>query len=693
MSFYANKLSNYTGQVEQDRLGDYLLSVDIDLTNLFNLASIYYQFGTGNNYSILTYTSTNYQWLPTIGGWNITGDLLYGGSGANYIGLRPNVGIWMGDSAFANAVFSVDPTGQMIAHAGRIGGWYIGTNTLSSTNLILDSLNQYIESADFISGSAGRGWRLDPTTAQFGDIRARGKITCSVFEKEAISSVGGNLLVLDSDVLTSSMTALETSTITISGDTSFAIGDILRIKDGIDDEWFVVLNSSSSYTYNVNRDAKGDYATDSNPSWEKGVTVVNYKNTGGESDPYSVLMLHFNGADGIKTATDYSLSNHVVTFNGDAQIDTAQKKFGGSSLLLDGNSDCVTIPDSTDFNFGSSDFTIDFWVKKNGDGVGYYLLGQSDANASNATSCVDAGIGADDVVSFSCFYGAIAVTATSSTTLTGTDWHHLAFVRDGTTTRIFIDGVADGTASIGTNTLNDSSTIFAIGRKGLYASDYFNGWIDEFRISKGVARWTKNFQVPSVEYTSLSTGGILLTSSEKYSPYIDFFTHEGNPWSNTIVKTRIGNLNGIAGASDYGIWAGAGFLGKLQVIDLITIASSGAIRSNIEGEYPYLEFSNDGLQLKDSSTGGTYGTAIYGTDLYGYGALVWILNNDLGVPWAELKTPTLAGDEVASMRLYNRASLPSGSALRGDLCVVSAKLYICTADGTPGTWTVVGSQS
>jgi len=203
--------------------------------------------------------------------------------------------------------------------------------------------------------------------------------------------------------------------------------------------------------------------------------------------------------------------------------------------------------------------------------------------------------------------------------------------------------------------------------------------------------WTKGTAV--VNYGASGEGGIMMTSSESNAPYIDFFTHSGSPWTDQVVKTRIGKLDGIAGASGFGIWAGSGYLADLDIIDTIEVGASGSIRSTIGGAYPYLELSNAGLQLKDSDTGGTYGTAQYSVDKYGFGALAWIMNASLGVPWAELKVPTLSGDEVASIRLYNRSGLPSGPALVSDLCAVGGVLYICTGAGTPGTWTIVGSQS
>jgi hypothetical protein len=82
-------------------------------------------------------------------------------------------------------------------------------------------------------------------------------------------------------------------------------------------------------------------------------------------DPYwasVVLYAPFQAADGVTAMYDLT-GRHVPTANADAQIDTAQKPFGASSLLLDGTGDNVTAPDSADWNFGSGDFTVEAAIR------------------------------------------------------------------------------------------------------------------------------------------------------------------------------------------------------------------------------------------------------------------------------------------------------------------------------------------
>ena len=175
-----------------------------------------------------------------------------------------------------------------------------------------------IQSDNFVSGALGSGFQIQDTgDAEFNSIVLRGKLTASVFEKDTISAIGGNLLVMDGDILDEDMTALDASLLTISGDTTFAVGDILRIKDGVDDEWIEVTNIASAPIYIVTRDKAGSYSPTDNPVWKKGTAVVNYGASGeggifltsSESNaPYLSILTHA-GSPWSATTTQLKLGN------------------------------------------------------------------------------------------------------------------------------------------------------------------------------------------------------------------------------------------------------------------------------------------------------------------------------------------------------------------------------------------------
>lgn len=199
-------------------------------------------------------------------------------------------------------------------------------------------------------------------------------------------------------------------------------------------------------------------------------------------DSYVKLLLHFDGEDAATTDIDYSGHNHILTFTADAQLDTAQKKFGISSALFDGTADLVSIPDSADWAFGAGDFTIDFWVYANNADVG--LFGHGVGNARY--EIFSAGAGGDMIYLCNNTVGGTAVEMNGGTISTGV-WVHIAIERYGSTFTFFVDGTAIDTA-IYAGTIADPVGVFVIGRSGETA-DYTNGWIDEFRISKGIGRY------------------------------------------------------------------------------------------------------------------------------------------------------------------------------------------------------------
>jgi hypothetical protein len=80
-------------------------------------------------------------------------------------------------------------------------------------------------------------------------------------------------------------------------------------------------------------------------------------------DAYTVLMLHMDGVDTCTHFLDSELTPKAVTAVGNAQIDTAQSKFGNASALFDGAGDYLSVPDSADWAFGTGAFTIDFWTQ------------------------------------------------------------------------------------------------------------------------------------------------------------------------------------------------------------------------------------------------------------------------------------------------------------------------------------------
>lgn len=236
-----------------------------------------------------------------------------------------------------------------------------------------------------------------------------------------------------------------------------------------------------------------------------GVTKSAVSKVNGETlsslDAFVVSMLHFNGADTSTTFTD--AIGHTWTASGNAQIDTAQSVFGGASGLFDGTGDYISAPDHINWQLdggsNSNAWTIDLRVRFNGDPLATVVdfVGQhQDANNywaflyNSNTLQLLVNSGGSTIINVSRTWNPASAT-----------WYHLALVKDGTTGYTFYaDGTNLGAALTDTSTLPDYTGSLYVGGNAVSNVWYLAGWIDELRISKGIARWTADFTPPSAEY-------------------------------------------------------------------------------------------------------------------------------------------------------------------------------------------------
>ncbi len=221
--------------------------------------------------------------------------------------------------------------------------------------------------------------------------------------------------------------------------------------------------------------------------------------SGPNADPTIAVLLHFDGVNNSAIVTD-AASPRVWTAHGHAVLSTAQTKFGYSSLYCpdaaDGT-DYVDTPASSDLNFTTSDFTVDVWFnRQGGNGTTRVIAGQCNSGGSDQSFQLT--LNSSNVLTAS-VNGATPVTGTTAITSIG--WHHAAFIRTGNILRLFLDGVQEGGDVAFSGTVNSSASPLAIGRIGAFPTLSFNGYIDEFRLSIGVARWTSNFTPPNSPYS------------------------------------------------------------------------------------------------------------------------------------------------------------------------------------------------
>jgi hypothetical protein len=205
-------------------------------------------------------------------------------------------------------------------------------------------------------------------------------------------------------------------------------------------------------------------------------------------DPYfgSVkLLAGFDGADAATAFTAEETSPHALTFVGNAQLDTAEQRFGSASLLLDGTGDYVSAADSDDWNFGSGAFTVELEAKFAAFSTAQDLIAQYQPTGNQRAWMIQRSASSTFIfwLSTNGTTGTQKITASFSP---GTDWNHYRVSFDGTTYRLYANGTQIGSATSPV-TLFNSTGLLTLGARG-DASEAFNGWLDEVRITKGIAR-------------------------------------------------------------------------------------------------------------------------------------------------------------------------------------------------------------
>jgi hypothetical protein len=213
------------------------------------------------------------------------------------------------------------------------------------------------------------------------------------------------------------------------------------------------------------------------------------------ADPNTSLLLHMDGANGSQSFTDYSSNNFTITANGNAQISTSIKKFGNGSAYFDGSGDYLVLEDDADFNLASTPFTIEAWVYPTVVDSTVRAIISKDTYGINFSWCI-----AFDNTNL------IFVTKQANDNLrftasvTPNTWQHVAVTHDGANTlRFFLNGtmisaftdIHDGNFD---GVVTNSPADITIGCFGWnQPSAFYQGYIDELRVIKGVVKYTSNF--------------------------------------------------------------------------------------------------------------------------------------------------------------------------------------------------------
>ena len=204
------------------------------------------------------------------------------------------------------------------------------------------------------------------------------------------------------------------------------------------------------------------------------------------------LLLHGNGTNGSTTFTDSSSNALTVTGSGNAQIDTGIKKFGTGSIELDGTGDYLIVTGGTGFEYGTGNFTIECFVYFN--------------SVTGAKIIYDQRISGTETQRPTIYHNGttliyyVAGDRITGATLTTGVWHHIAVSRSGTSTRMYLNGTQVGSTYTDTTNYLNGTNRPLIGSDGFAGANFLNGFVDDLRVTKGVARYTAAFTPPDREF-------------------------------------------------------------------------------------------------------------------------------------------------------------------------------------------------
>jgi hypothetical protein len=213
----------------------------------------------------------------------------------------------------------------------------------------------------------------------------------------------------------------------------------------------------------------------------------------GGNDAFTKLLLHFGGTSNSKVFTDSSASAKVPSSVVGCYIFTGGSKFGGTCTASDGIDGWhVDYSAEADFAFGTGDWTIDFWYNhSSGSNPIFVDFRPTGTNGAYPAIYLSAG-------------NVITYFVNNANVILGPalqfGWTHIAVARAGTSTKLFVNGVQGGATYVDNNNYLVGASRPRLFGNGTNGSNVVNGYTDELRISKGIARWTANFTPPTVAY-------------------------------------------------------------------------------------------------------------------------------------------------------------------------------------------------
>ena len=186
------------------------------------------------------------------------------------------------------------------------------------------------------------------------------------------------------------------------------------------------------------------------------------------------------------------MTKNNIKLIGNTTTSTTQTKYNDTSVYFDG-SDVILLPSSTNGDFSTGDFTIETWIRP-GSTSGTQVWLDNDWNASTYAFNLD--LSNNKFVFYNANGGSSSITLTSVTSWTINTWYHIAYVKSAGVLNLYVNGVFDNSVAMNVQTGRPGQSKIYLGAQ-TGSVNYFTGYLEDVRITNGVARYTANFTPPT----------------------------------------------------------------------------------------------------------------------------------------------------------------------------------------------------
>ena len=215
-------------------------------------------------------------------------------------------------------------------------------------------------------------------------------------------------------------------------------------------------------------------------------------------------MFNFDGSDGDTTTSglDASNKNLSISYATGDQLSSTQKKFGATSIYV---ADGIELSSSDGFNMGTGDFTMEAWFYFTDFSQSYALFDQWDSSGSTRHQIWMGKTSSGTAGRLSWYYAGTSVFHSANPAVSTGAWTHIALVRHSGTLKIYINGTADSNTQSHTGQFGRTAGMAFGDQLSGGASGRAQYYLDDLRITKGLARYTSNFTAPTSAH--LTSGG------------------------------------------------------------------------------------------------------------------------------------------------------------------------------------------